>query len=82
MKQIIMLEDCQGSPDGVSVMTYEKGKIYDLPDDLANTFLMMGVAEKSNDGFGDVKIPESGIKEPETPEKQKKTKSDKMSENR
>lgn len=33
-----------GSPDGITVREYDKGKEYDLPEDLANSFLKLKVA--------------------------------------
>ena len=34
-----MLETRQGSPDGVTVLTYKKGEIVDVPAELAHVFL-------------------------------------------
>lgn len=40
-----MLETARGSPDGIHVNLYQAGLIYDLPDDLAHSFVhLMGVA--------------------------------------
>lgn len=39
LKKVKMLKTKPGSPDGVSVRVYDKGKEYDLPEDLANVFL-------------------------------------------
>lgn len=39
---IKMLETRRGSPDGYSVLKYEKGMIYDMPDALAKSFLRAG----------------------------------------
>ncbi len=38
----------QGSPDGITVVLYEKGIKYDIPDRLAEIFLNEGWAKKVN----------------------------------
>lgn len=44
--KIEMLKTASGSPDGTSVKNYEKGQVYDVPDDLAKVFVdQMKVAE-------------------------------------
>jgi hypothetical protein len=40
-----MLETRQGSPDGISVATYEEGQTYDIPKDLAGVFIREDWAE-------------------------------------
>ncbi|GJL78805.1 MAG: hypothetical protein NPINA01_17940 [Nitrospinaceae bacterium] len=37
--EIKMLETRMGSPDGVSVFSYSKGKEYELPEGLARVFI-------------------------------------------
>lgn len=44
--QVKMKSTQKGSPDGITVNTYEKGEVYDLPDSLAVVFLEEGWAEK------------------------------------
>lgn len=43
--KIRMLQDAPGSPDGITVNEYDKGKVYDVPDALADTFVKYGLAE-------------------------------------
>ena len=38
-KRISMLVTKDGSPDGIQVRTFEKGKTYDVPETLADIFL-------------------------------------------
>ena len=42
--KIRMKENKKGSPDGVQVLDYQKGKTYDLPDRLAGVFVKQGWA--------------------------------------
>lgn len=44
--RIKMLVSQRGSPDGIRVSLYESGNEYDLPDRLANIFIIEGWAEK------------------------------------
>ena len=37
--KVLMTKDAKGSPDGLKVRSYEKGKEYDLPDSLATVFI-------------------------------------------
>jgi hypothetical protein len=39
MVRVLMLRNKSGSPDGVAVNHYEKGKEYDVPEALANLFI-------------------------------------------
>lgn len=39
MKSVTMIATTPGSPNGIEVNTYEAGQTYDLPDELADTFL-------------------------------------------
>ena len=45
MPKVLMLETAKGSPDGITVNTYEKGEQYDLPDDLISCFVDSGCIE-------------------------------------
>lgn len=36
---IMMIQTATGSPDGLSVRTFEKGKQYEVPELLANVFI-------------------------------------------
>jgi len=46
MAKVIMLEDCKGSPNGVTTVQFKKGGEYNLPPDLAEVFVdEMEVAE-------------------------------------
>ncbi|GAI86465.1 unnamed protein product [marine sediment metagenome] len=57
-----MTQDKKGSPDGIQVIDYEKGKVYDLPIELAEPWIArkLAVAVKSAD-------PDKG--QPESKEK-------------
>lgn len=57
---IRMKETKKGSVDGVTVISYLKGKEYFLSRELASVFLEMGVAE--------IETPEDNLKELSTPE--------------
>lgn len=41
-----MLTNKRGSPDGLTVKTYEEGKVYKLPRELALAFIQMDVAKE------------------------------------
>lgn len=61
--KVRMKEDKKGSPDGINVINYEKGKTYDMPDVLAKPWIKKGLAVA-------VKPPkvEEEIEEPEAEE--------------
>lgn len=42
--KVRMKEDKKGSPDGINVIDYEKGKTYDMPDVLAKPWIKGGLA--------------------------------------
>jgi len=42
--KVRMKEDKKGSPDGINVIDYEKGKTYDMPDVLAKPWIKKGLA--------------------------------------
>ncbi len=44
--KVKMLTNKRGSPDGLAVKTYEGGKVYKLPKELALAFIQMGVAKE------------------------------------
>ncbi|MFH1998722.1 MAG: hypothetical protein ABIK28_03530 [Planctomycetota bacterium] len=43
--KIKMKQSKQGSPNGIAVMMYSANKEYDIPEDLALSFLRQGLAE-------------------------------------
>lgn len=43
--RVKMLEDTPGSPDGVNVLEYAAGKVYEVNDDLGNAFVNEGLAK-------------------------------------
>lgn len=53
--KIRMLTDAPGSPDGVTVEQYAKGDTYNVPDELGDTFLKYGLAEKPKTVVGRTK---------------------------
>ena len=44
--RVLMKETHKGSVDGISINEYKQGEEYELPLDLANIFLNLGVAVK------------------------------------
>lgn len=46
--KIIMLKNQAGSPDGLSVVVYQKNRRYDLPKALAEVFIEQGWASPAN----------------------------------
>ena len=58
--KVRMKETKKGSPDGVEVNEYKKGRTYDLPDRLAGAFVRAGWA--------------TVVKPPKPPEEEKETK--------
>lgn len=65
---IQMIKTATGSPNGISVVTYQQSKIYDIPDTLASVFIdKMKVAVPVHKVV-ELKSPESQIviKVPET----------------
>jgi len=43
--KIKMTKTTDGSPDGININTYEKGKKYDIPESLAENFLGQDAAK-------------------------------------
>lgn len=44
MKKVIMTEDAKGSPNGIIVNEYKKGKKYIIPKSLSDVFIQIKVA--------------------------------------
>lgn len=71
--KVKMKQDKKGSPDGIQVIDYKEGKIYDMPDVLAEAFIdrKLAVAVKSPEtkveGPDETKV----IEPPETKEKKR-----------
>lgn len=53
MIKVKMTETRLGSPDGIQVNTYESGRVYDLPTDLAEVFLRERWADEVRAGSPD-----------------------------
>jgi len=49
MPKVRFLETINGSPDGITVVTYGKDQIATIPDDLYRNFKEMGVIERVNE---------------------------------
>ncbi len=47
LKTVKISKEIKGSPDGTSVITYAEGETYDLPEELANSFISTGVADEA-----------------------------------
>lgn len=63
--RVKMLVDAPGSPDGITVLDYAEGTVYDVPDDLGDVFLNEEVAEETDeDATGDAELEQTP--EPET----------------
>lgn len=58
-KTVTMTKTEKGSPNGVLVREYEKGQTYDLPHELADTFIGMKSAKPKGRG-GKKETPEQG----------------------
>lgn len=55
LNTVVMLKDCKGCPDGVNVRPYYKGKEYNLPEDLADSFVNdLGVAHNVDANSGEI----------------------------
>lgn len=59
--KVRMKEDKKGSPNGIDVIDYEKGKTYDMPDVLAEAFIDQGLAA----AVKPQKPPETKVEEPD-----------------
>lgn len=70
--KVKMIETTQGSPDGLRVVTYERGVIYDLPKELFDGFLKRGIIDVLEGKPAEVKIeaPEE-IKKPKAKKREK-----------
>ena len=62
--KVRMKEDKKGSPDGINVIDYEKGKTYDMPDVLAKPWIKKGLAV----AVKPPKVEEEEIEEPKAEE--------------
>lgn len=60
--KIKMTKTTDGSPDGININTYEKGKKYDIPASLAENFLGQDAAKEDK---GKEEAPENKEKAPE-----------------
>lgn len=49
MPKVRILETTDGSPDGISMVTYKKDQVVNIPDDLYRNFQQMGVVERVNE---------------------------------
>lgn len=76
IKTVKMTKSQRGSPDGFTVINYEKGETYDLPAELADVFVKQlkcakaakrEVEKPEDNKAGPAEKPEKG-KKPETPE--------------
>ena len=59
--KVRMKEDKLASPDGVEVIDYKKGRIYDMPDELAGNLINIGLAT----AIKAKKPPETKVEEPD-----------------
>ena len=65
--RVKMLVDAPGSPDGVTVLDYTEGTVYDVPDDLGNVFLAEKFAKKTTEAVT-VEVEDTVDDEPEAVE--------------
>lgn len=78
--KVRMKEDKRGSPDGINVIDYEKGKTYDMPDVLAKPWIKKGLAVAVKPPKLEEEVEEPKAEEPEEtkeeapPEKEEKKK--------
>lgn len=63
---IRMVETVKGSPDGINVFEYAKGKSYDLPQSLAEIFIHEGWAKVEEKIIKEGIIEEKVVEIPET----------------
>jgi len=47
--KVRMVSTQKGSPNGIAIKLYTKGKVYDVPDELGKVFLQESWAEKLRD---------------------------------
>lgn len=64
IRTVKMLKTYPGSPDGIITREYDKGKVYNLPEELASVFIDLEVAKEVK-----VKIKENQTEENQTEEK-------------
>lgn len=63
--KVRMKEDKQGSPDGINVIDYKKGKVYDMPDELAKPWIKKGLAVAVKPPKVEEEIEEPKAEEPD-----------------
>lgn len=63
--KVRMKEDKKGSPDGINVIDYEKGKTYDMPDVLAKPWIKKGLAVAVKPPKVEEEIEEPKAEEPD-----------------
>lgn len=68
--KVKMKETKKGSPDGIRVIEYQKGKTYDLPEELAEPWVDQDVAAAVRPS----KAPEEKVEKPEEAAPKKKGK--------
>lgn len=56
MTKVKMLKSVQGSPNGITIMSYSKGNTYDVGDDLLESFVGMGVIDLVEEGVPEPKM--------------------------
>ena len=59
--KVRMKKDKLASPDGVEVIDYKKGRVYNMPDELAGNLINMGLAT----AIKVKKPPETKVEEPD-----------------
>ncbi|MDR5730101.1 MAG: hypothetical protein RB191_22035 [Terriglobia bacterium] len=70
--RVKMLVDAPGSPDGVTVLDYTEGVVYDVPDDLGNVFLAEKFAAKTRESVTAEPEPEPEVEDAHEPEPETK----------
>jgi len=58
---IRMLQNRQGSPDGISTVLYKAGEVYDLPPALAAPWLAKGYCEQDKMGKSPDEVKDEGL---------------------
>jgi len=72
IKTVKMTKSQRGSPDGFTVLNYEKGETYDLPIELADVFTKDIKCAKAAKRAEPAKDSDSKVGPAETPESPKK----------
>jgi len=63
--KVRMNKDRKGSPDGINVIDYKKGKTYDMPDELAKPWIKKGLAVAVKPPKVEEEIEEPKAEEPD-----------------